>query len=61
LHTGDWYNYKELPAGYAEFPEAGIYKLTIKPELRGNMYMMYLRSITLEPVDNIKKSGWTAE
>ncbi len=61
MPTGGWYDYKELPAGYVEFPEAGIYKLTIKPELKRNMYLMYLRSITLEPVDNIKKSGWTAE
>jgi len=61
MPTGGWYDYKEFPAGYVEFSEAGIYKLTIKPELNGNMYLLYLRSITLEPVDNIKKSGWTAE
>ena len=56
--TGDWYEYQKFPAGYFEVPEAGRITITIKPLKSGNTNLMYLNSITLMPVENIKKAGW---
>ena len=58
IHTGDWYEFLELPVGYAELPEAGEYTLTIRPEKAGDTYLMYLQSLTLMPVERIKHEGW---
>jgi alpha-L-fucosidase len=56
--TGDWYEYKEFPVGYIEFDKTGEYTLTIRPKVSSETYLMYLRSITLNPVEGIKNSGW---
>lgn len=56
--TGDWYVYYGFPVGYIELPEAGDYTLTIRPKKMSDTYLMYLRSITLNPVENIKQAGW---
>ncbi len=56
--TGDWYEYQEFPVGYIDFPEPGLYTLTIRPGELSDTYLMYLRSITLNPVSSIKKYGW---
>ena len=59
VHTGDWYNYHEFPAGYLEIPETGEIRLTIRPEVQSDTYLMYLKSIRLDPVQDIKKGGWS--
>jgi alpha-L-fucosidase len=56
--TGDWYEYHEFPVCYLDLPEAGEYKLTVRPKVSGNTYLMYLSSITLNPVDTVKQAGW---
>ena len=56
--TGGLFDYHKLPVGYTELPKAGEYQLTIRPKKPGATYLMYLHSITLEPVEKIKKEGW---
>ncbi len=61
IYTGDWYEYQEFPIGYVELPEKGEYSLTLRPKMSGDKYLMYLRSLKLEPVSSIKKEGWGAD
>jgi hypothetical protein len=49
--TGDWYQYKTFDAGTIAFPKAGQYKLQLKPADTYTHYLMYLQSLTLEPVE----------
>jgi alpha-L-fucosidase len=58
--TGDWFEYHQFPAGYVEIPKAGDYTLTIRPKGKSDSYLMYLRSIILDPVAAVKKTGWSA-
>ncbi len=58
--TGDWFEYHQFPAGYIMLPEAGEYTLTIRPKEKSDFYLMYLRSIVLDPVVAVKKTGWSA-
>ena len=60
IHTGDWYEYKEFPVGYAEVQKTGDYTFTLKPEKSSDTYLMYLKSITLVPVKDLKREGWGA-
>jgi alpha-L-fucosidase len=48
--TGDWYQYQIFNLGTAAFPKAGQYKLELKPSAEYNHNLMYLESLTLEPV-----------
>ena len=58
--TGDWYEYHEFPAGYLEFPEAGVIRLTIRPAEQSTTNLMYLKSIRLDPVKETKREGWSS-
>ncbi len=49
--TGDWYQYATFDAGTILFPKAGQYKLELRPAEKYSHYLMYLESLTLEPVD----------
>jgi alpha-L-fucosidase len=60
IYTGDWFEYHLFPAGYLELPGAGEYTLTIRPKETCTSYLMYLRSIILNPVEAVKKNGWSA-
>jgi alpha-L-fucosidase len=59
IYTGDWYEYNEFPIGYVELSKPGEYSLTVRPKMSGDKYLMYLRSITLSPVEDIKEVGWS--
>lgn len=58
--TGDWYDYHEFPAGYLEFQEAGVIRLTIRPAEQSINNLMYLKSVRLNPVKEIKRDGWSS-
>jgi alpha-L-fucosidase len=58
--TGDWYEYREFPAGYTEITSAGLHVLTLQPVKESDKYLMYLKSVTLTPVDRMKTEGWSA-
>jgi hypothetical protein len=58
ISTGDWFEFKEFPVGYIDLPESGNIKVMVRPKKAGDSYLMYLRSLTLVPVENIKHSGW---
>jgi alpha-L-fucosidase len=58
LFTGDWFVYHNFPVGYVELKNSGDYTVTIRPEESGDTYLMYLNSITLNPVKDTKKEGW---
>jgi len=60
VHTGDWYDYQEFPAGYLEFTEAGVIRLTIRPADQSTTNLMYLKSIRLDPVKETKRYGWSS-
>jgi hypothetical protein len=49
--TGDSYQYQTFDVGSISFPKAGQYKLELKPAEKLNHYLMYLDSLTLEPVE----------
>lgn len=61
IYTGDWYEYQEFPIGYTGLLKAGVYTLTIRPKVLSETYLMYLSSITLNPVKSIKNQGWSAK
>jgi alpha-L-fucosidase len=48
--TGDSYQYATFDAGTISFPKAGQYKLELKPAANYTHYLMYLDSLTLEPL-----------
>ena len=56
--SGGDYNYYDFPIGYLNFPKAGKYTIRMKPSSSGDTYLMYLRSLTLLPVDAVKTEGW---
>jgi alpha-L-fucosidase len=58
ITTGEWFEFSEFPVGYTELNKAGNYTITIRPRLKSNNYLMYLRSVTLTPVPDVKKEGW---
>lgn len=58
VYTGDWFVYHKFPVGYVEHLNSGDYKVTIRPGESGDTYLMWLHSITLNPVKSIKKEGW---
>ena len=58
IHTGGWFEYRDFPINNIEFSEPGEYKLTIRPKTSSDHYLMYLRSVSLSPVDVMKKEGW---
>ena len=60
VHTGDWYDYHEFPAGYLEFPEAGVIRLKIRPAEQITTNLMYLKSVRLDPVKETKSDGWSS-
>lgn len=56
--TGDYFEFQEFPLDYFELPKAGNFTVKIRPGNASDSYLMYLRSLTLIPVDNIKNAGW---
>ena len=58
LHTGSWYDYSVFPLGYIEINSGGEYKLMMRPKENSSPDLMYLNSITLTPVTEIKTEGW---
>jgi alpha-L-fucosidase len=60
VYTGGLFDYQTMPVGYVKFPGKGRHTLSIRPLSSENSYLMYLRSITLEPVSDIKQQGWSA-
>ncbi len=59
VHTGTWFEFRDFPLGYIEFNTPGGYSLSIRPKDKSLTYLMYLRSIGLYPVDEVKTSGWS--
>ncbi|OFX35172.1 MAG: hypothetical protein A2W90_04600 [Bacteroidetes bacterium GWF2_42_66] len=57
-YTGDWFDYFKFPVGYIEHLSAGDYKVTIRPKESNDDYLMWLRSISISPVEKIKQEGW---
>jgi alpha-L-fucosidase len=55
--TGDYFEFQEFPVGYLELPEAADITVKIRPQNASDSYLMYLRSLTLIPVEHIKNSG----
>jgi alpha-L-fucosidase len=60
IPTGGLFEYRFFPIGYIEFPEEGVYSLTIRPDNIDEDYLMYLLSLTLSPENEIKSKGWGA-
>ena len=58
ISTGDWFEFQEFPVGYIELPETGKISIKIRPKSASDSNLMYLRSLTLIPVDNVKQAGW---
>ncbi len=56
--AAELFGYRELTAGYVNLSAPGRYKLTIRPGNADNTTLMYLKLITLHPVEEIKKDGW---
>ena len=58
IPTGGLFEFQEFPVGYIELPETGKISVKIRPKLASDSYLMYLRSLTLIPVDDVKRIGW---
>lgn len=56
--TGEPFEFHEFPVGYADLPSAGNITVKIRPKDISDSYLMYLRSLTLIPVESKKSSGW---
>jgi len=61
ISTGEIFDYVKFPLGYIELAEPGKYTLIIKPSDINDDYLMYLKSIILDPVEEIKDEGWGVE
>ncbi len=59
IYTGDWFIYHEFPVGYIELSKSGDYKVTVRPKELNDNYLMWLNSITINPVKRIKTDGWS--
>lgn len=57
LPAGD-YKFHDFPLGYFNFPKSGKYTLTIRPLSSDSLNLMFLNTITLSPVNSVKKGGW---
>ncbi len=57
-YTGDWFDYFKFPAGYIKYMPTGDYKVTMRPKESNDTYLMWLRSISINPVERIKQEGW---
>lgn len=51
--TGDYYKFETDTLGTVNLPKAGVYTLTVKPEVIKGPALMYLRGVILKAVDNI--------
>ncbi len=58
ISTGGWFEYKTFPVGYIDLPGQGEHILSIRPLSVSNSNLMYLKSVTLEPVEKEKAEGW---
>lgn len=58
INTGELFEYHIFPVGYVKLDKPGEYKLSINPKDKSESYLMYLKSILVEPVEKIKKEGW---
>ena len=58
VYTGDWFDYREFPAGYFNIDKPGDYELTIRPKTEDDKFLMHLQSITLFTVNTIREEGW---
>jgi|WetSurMetagenome_2_1015567.scaffolds.fasta_scaffold66441_1 alpha-L-fucosidase len=56
--TGDWFEYQKFPVGYIELKKPGDYTVIIRPRISSDTYLMWLHSITLNPIKSKKKEGW---
>jgi alpha-L-fucosidase len=59
-YTGDWFEFNKFPAGYVELPTSGEYVVTIQPKDLSDTYLMWLRSLTLTPIQGTRNQGWGA-
>ena len=60
IYTGDWFEYQKFPVGYIGLKKAGDYTVIIRPIESDDTYLMWLQSISLNPVKSSKKEGWGA-
>jgi hypothetical protein len=59
--TGKLFEFHEFPVGYAGLSSAGNFTVKIRPKDVSDSWLMYLRSLTLIPVENTKNSGWGSD
>lgn len=59
--TGELFEFYEFSVGYATITSAGNFTVKIRPKDVSDSWLMYLRSLTLIPVENIKSSGWGSD
>jgi alpha-L-fucosidase len=57
-YTGATFEFQEFPVDYIDIPATGNITVKIRPEDVSDSYLMYLQSLALIPVENIKNSGW---
>jgi hypothetical protein len=58
IYTGDWFEYRKFPVGYIRLKKAGDYTVSIRPTESGDNYLMWLHSISLNPIKSTKDEGW---
>jgi alpha-L-fucosidase len=64
VYTGSKFNalpdYDNFPVGFFEFKQPGKYSLTMRPLSSGDSYLMYLKSLVLQPAEHKMDEGWGA-
>ncbi|HLP72237.1 MAG TPA: alpha-L-fucosidase [Bacteroidales bacterium] len=60
ISAGGWYEYREFPVGYTNITNPGLHTLSLSPVKESDKNLMYLKSVTLIPVEGIKNEGWGA-
>jgi len=58
IYTGEWFDFHKFSIGYIAQLNPGDYTLAMRPKESGENYLMWLKSITLNPVEIVKKEGW---
>ena len=58
MDTGDWFEYQNFPVGYFELKNPGDFKVIVRPKESGSTSLMWLNSLTFNPVESKKSEGW---
>jgi alpha-L-fucosidase len=58
IYTGEWFDYHKFTIGYLELKKPGDYKVIMHPMQSDSTSLMWLQSVSLNPIKSKKAEGW---